>query len=225
MKNTSTKQSISSSLQVKLALFLGAILFSFTHPLFVSLVSISYFFISNLTVGEMAVLKQKAKDEVSKAALTVIEKQVQPRLSEYVTESKALLPSSTSVKEENAELYLTSSIKQINVNSAKESVELQPSVIETAKVDLPTRYKYLFGDGLKFPKSKSCFTNQFNAGLVDVIALWDMKQREQFISDFAELISRKTKQRILSISVRSLPKSKTPSIDLPIQEMEAVLED
>jgi hypothetical protein len=227
MKNTSTNNNNPShSLYIKLALFLGAIAFSLLHPLVIALLSVSYFFVSNLTVGEIAVLKQKTKEVIS----TAIEKQVQPRLSQYVAESKRLLPSSTSVKEENKELYLATSAtvgvasfaEQDNINSAKESVELQPSVTETIKVDLPTRYRYLFGESYKFPQTKSCFTKQYNAGLKDVIALWDMKQREQFISEFSELISRKTEQRILSTSVKNLPTSKTPSISFPIKEIEAL---
>lgn len=181
--NTSTIQT-QTTLFLKIALILGAIAFSILHPLAVSLLSVGYFFISNLTVEEAAILKQKAKDNVSKAVGIVMERKEAPLLSSSIEEAEEvpLLP------------HTTDSI----------STSIKPTV------DLPTKYKLLFGETTKFPKTKSCFTKQYNAGLVDVIALWDMKQREQFLIDFAALVSKKTKQRILELN--STGNVKTPIV-------------
>ena len=67
---------------------------SLLHPLFVSLLSVSYFFVSNLTVEEAAILKQKGKEVVS----TAIEREVMPRLSSYVEENRGALPSSVEIE-------------------------------------------------------------------------------------------------------------------------------
>ena len=208
MKNIKST-SVSTSLFVKVAAFLVAILFSLMHPLTVALLSVSYFFVSNLTVEEAALLKQKTKQSISKVAITVIEKEVMPRLSSYVKESKGALPSSP-VEE-----------VQPILPSSKESIKLLPSTpqeevtVMEAPLDLPGKYALLFGDSSKFPKTKGCFTKQYNSQLESVIASWDDEAREQFVTDFAEILSKKTKERILKFNSSSVVK--TPIV-FPVRE-------
>ena len=49
-----------------------------------------------------------------------------------------------------------------------------------------------------------------------------MEQKEQFVSEFADLISKKTKQRILSVALKSLSSSEASPIGFPIREEEKI---
>ena len=211
-----TNNSVSVSLYIKLVLFLAAILFSLMHPVTVALLSVSYFFVTNLTVEEAALLKQKTKQSISKVAITVIEKEVMPRLSSYVKESKGALPSSPV---EEVQPILPSSKESIKL--LPESPQEEVTVME-APLDLPGKYALLFGDSFKFPKTKGCFTKQYNSQLESVIASWDIDKRQQFVTDFAEILSKKTKERILSTSIKSLPVSSSEPITIPTTQKEKV---